>query len=115
MLCTRIFCSLSGLAVALAIGASSVADAQTTALRGARVIDGTGAAPLDNATIVIRDGRIVAVGASAETQIPSGAEVVDYTGKTIIPGSSRRTHMWVSSLASRPHPRTTAVTSFSGS
>jgi hypothetical protein len=86
MLNARIFCSLSGLAVALAIGASSVADAQTTALRGARVIDGTGAAPLDNATIVIRDGRIVAVGASAETQIPSGAEVVDYTGKTIIPG-----------------------------
>ncbi len=86
MLSTRIFCSLSGLAVALVVGAPSAADAQTTALRGARVIDGRGAAPLDNATIVIRDGRIVAIGASAETPVPSGAEVVDYTGKTIIPG-----------------------------
>jgi imidazolonepropionase-like amidohydrolase len=86
MLSTRTFCSLSGLAVALIVGASSVANAQTTALRGARVIDGTGGAPLDNATIVIRDGRIVAIGASAETPVPSGAEVVDYAGKTIIPG-----------------------------
>jgi imidazolonepropionase-like amidohydrolase len=86
MLCTRIFCSLSGLAVALVIGASNAAEAQTTALRGARVIDGRGGAPLDNATIVISDGRIVAIGASAETPVPSGAEVVDYTGKTIIPG-----------------------------
>src|SRR5262245_11011946 len=62
------------------------ADAQTTVLRGARVIDGTGGAPLDNATIVIRDGRIAAVGPSANTSVPDGAEVVDYSGKTIIPG-----------------------------
>ncbi len=86
MLSTRIFCSLSGLAVALVVGASSAADAQTTALRGARVIDGRGAAPLDNATIVIRDGRIVSIGPSAGTPVPSDAEVVNYTGKTIIPG-----------------------------
>ena len=86
MLSARIFCLLSGLAVALVIGASNAAEAQTTALRGARVIDGRGGAPLDNATIVISDGRIVAIGASAETPVPSGAEVVDYTGKTIIPG-----------------------------
>ena len=86
MLSIRIFCSLSGLAVALVVGASSAADAQTTALRGARVIDGRGAAPLDNATIVIRDGRIVSIGPSAGTPVPSDAEVVNYTGKTIIPG-----------------------------
>src|SRR5947208_8574457 len=86
MLSTRIFCSLSGLAVALVVGASSAADAQTTALRGARVIDGRGAAPIDNATIVIRDGRIVSIGPSAGTPVPSDAEVVNYTGKTIIPG-----------------------------
>jgi imidazolonepropionase-like amidohydrolase len=50
------------------------------------VIDGRGGAPIDNATVVIRDGRIVAVGPSAATPVPSDAEVVDYTGKTIIPG-----------------------------
>jgi imidazolonepropionase-like amidohydrolase len=86
MLSTRTFYSLSGLAVACVIGASTAADAQTTALRGARVIDGTGSAAIDNATIVIRDGRIVAIGPSAATPVPSDAEVVDYAGKTIIPG-----------------------------
>jgi imidazolonepropionase-like amidohydrolase len=62
------------------------ADAQTTAIRGARVIDGSGGTPLDNATIVIRDGRIVAIGSSAITLVPDGAQVIDYSGKTIIPG-----------------------------
>ena len=81
-----LLCSLIGVSLALVIGTSTAADAQTTALRGARVIDGRGGAPIDNATIVIRDGRIVAVGPSAGTPVPSGAEVVDYAGKTIIPG-----------------------------
>src|SRR5262249_29256014 len=39
-----------------------------------------------NATIVIRDGRVVAIGPSTGTPVPNGAEVVDYTNKTIIPG-----------------------------
>src|SRR6476619_4146486 len=83
---TNLLCSLIGVSLALVVGVSTTADAQTTALRNARVIDGRGDAPIDNATIVIRDGRIVAVGLSAGTTVPSGAEVVDYTGKTIIPG-----------------------------
>jgi imidazolonepropionase-like amidohydrolase len=65
---------------------ATAADCQTTAIRGARVIDGTGGAPIDDATIVMSDGRIVAIGPAAGTAVPSGAEVVDYTGKTIIPG-----------------------------
>jgi imidazolonepropionase-like amidohydrolase len=77
---------LIGVSLALAIGASTVADAQTTALRGSRVIDGRGGAPIDDATVVIRDGRIIAIGPSAATPVPSDAQVVDYTGKTIIPG-----------------------------
>ena len=81
-----LLCSLVGISLAFVIGTSTAADAQSTALRGARVIDGRGGAPIDNATIVIRDGRIVAVGPSAGTPVPSGAEVVDYAGKTIIPG-----------------------------
>src|SRR5215470_15101905 len=76
----------ASLALLGALICATPADAQTTALRGARVIDGRGGAPLDNATIVIRDGRIAAIGASADTPVPAGAEVVDYSGKTIIPG-----------------------------
>src|SRR5262245_5682986 len=83
---TRVLCSLIAVSLSIVIGASTDSKAQTTALRGARVIDGRGGAPIDNATIVIRDSRIVAIGSSAATPIPSDAEVVDYTGKTIIPG-----------------------------
>jgi imidazolonepropionase-like amidohydrolase len=58
----------------------------TVALTGARVIDGTGSAPIANATIVMANGRITAVGPSASVTIPAGATRVDATGKTILPG-----------------------------
>src|SRR5262245_732871 len=86
MLSTRALYSLIGLVVACVIGVSTAAHAQTTALRGARVIDGTGGAAIDNATIVIRDGHIVSIAPSAGTAVPSDAEVIDYSGKTIMPG-----------------------------
>src|SRR5215470_3573735 len=54
------------------------------ALTGARVIDGTGAAPVEGATIVVSDGRIQAVGKNLS--IPAGATRVDMSGKTITPG-----------------------------
>jgi imidazolonepropionase-like amidohydrolase len=53
---------------------------------GARVIDGTGKAPIDNAVLIVRDGRIEAVGSSDTVKIPEGAERIETTGKTIIPG-----------------------------
>jgi imidazolonepropionase-like amidohydrolase len=61
-----------------------VAQAQiTTAITGARVIDGTGTAALIE-TIIIRDNRIVAVSDRAE--IPAGARIIDATGQTLMPG-----------------------------
>ncbi len=51
---------------------------------GARVIDGTGAAPIENAVLVVNDGRIVAVG--RDVPVPAGARRVDARGKTIVPG-----------------------------
>ena len=59
---------------------------KTVVLRGARLIDGTGNRPLESATIVINDGRITARGPVSVTPIPAGAKVIDYRGKTIIPG-----------------------------
>ena len=57
------------------------------ALTGARVIDGTGAAPIERATIVINaNGRLQAVGPASSVQIPAGATRVDMAGKTIMPG-----------------------------
>src|SRR5712691_1964219 len=54
-------------------------------LRGATLIDGSGAAPVRDATIVLRDGRIEAVTTGAGSW-PADAEVLDVTGKTILPG-----------------------------
>ena len=61
-------------------------DANVVAFVGARIIDGTGAGAIDDAVIVVREGRIEAVGPSGSVDIPSGAERVDLTGRIIIPG-----------------------------
>ena len=55
-------------------------------LTGARLIDGTGRAPLEQATLVIRNGRIEAAGAPAAVTPPAGAARIDLSGKTIVPG-----------------------------
>jgi hypothetical protein len=54
--------------------------------RGARVITMRGDEVLQNADIVIRNNRIEAVGARGSVTIPDGAEVIDVSGKTIVPG-----------------------------
>jgi len=56
------------------------------ALVGARIVDGTLRKPIDEGVVVVRDGRIVAVGPRGTTKIPTGARAIDVRGKTIIPG-----------------------------
>src|SRR5512138_551486 len=56
------------------------------ALTGARLIDGTGRAPIDSATLVIDNGRVSAVGPGSAVAIPEGATRVALDGKTIVPG-----------------------------
>jgi imidazolonepropionase-like amidohydrolase len=58
----------------------------TVAFTGARLIDGSGGAPIERSTLILRDGRVQAAGASDAVQIPAGAVRVDLAGKTIIPG-----------------------------
>ena len=53
---------------------------------GARIINGTGDAPVDDGVLVVRDGRIEAVGARDAVDIPPDAEQIDVTGRTIMPG-----------------------------
>jgi imidazolonepropionase-like amidohydrolase len=55
-------------------------------LKGATLIDGTGRAPIENSVIVIENGRFAAVGQASAVGIPDGAEVIDLSGKTILPG-----------------------------
>jgi imidazolonepropionase-like amidohydrolase len=62
------------------------AAAQVTVLTRATVIDGTGAPPQKDITIVMESGRIRDMGPSAKISIPAGATVLDLTGKFIVPG-----------------------------
>jgi len=57
-------------------------DAPVIALEHVRVIDGTGADPLEDRTIVIENGRIRSIGG----EIPANAKRIDLTGHSVIPG-----------------------------
>jgi imidazolonepropionase-like amidohydrolase len=60
--------------------------APVVALTHVRVIDGTGAPPREDQTLIIRDGKIQAMGSSEQVAQPAGAKVLDRTGYTVIPG-----------------------------
>jgi len=60
--------------------------AMTRVLTGATLIDGTGAAPVPDAAVVIEGDRISAVGPRASLGWPADAEVIDASGRTLIPG-----------------------------
>ncbi len=68
----------------LLLAVAAFADESPKAFTGARIIDGTGSPAIENATILVRNGRIEAVGRSV--RVPEGVSRVDVTGKTIIPG-----------------------------
>ena len=76
-------------------------DAPVVALTHARLIDGTGTPAKDDQTIVITGDKISAVGKSGSVAIPSGAQVVDLSGHTVIPGIiGLHDHMYYSSPVS---------------
>src|SRR5438309_3415932 len=56
------------------------------ALRAARLIDGTGAALINNAVVIVTDNKITAVGDARSVSIPSGAKVIDLGDVTLLPG-----------------------------
>jgi imidazolonepropionase-like amidohydrolase len=68
---------------ALLLAAASTAGAQSIAITGGTVYPVSGP-KIENGTVVLRDGRIVAVG--RDVAIPAGAERVDATGKWVTPG-----------------------------
>ncbi|HZN98011.1 MAG TPA: amidohydrolase family protein [Gemmatimonadales bacterium] len=61
-------------------------DTAAVALTNVLLIDGTGSEPRKDQTILIRNGRIEAVGPAAETRIPAGVLSMDLKGHTLIPG-----------------------------
>jgi len=77
----------------VAVGAVLVlqASAQTLqmpvrAFTGFTLIDGTGAAPVADAVLVVRGQRIAAAGPASRIPVPDGAQRIDLSGRTVIPG-----------------------------
>ena len=73
---------------------TDVPGAPVTVLRG-RLIDGTGAAPVEDGVVVIRGERIACAGTAAVCRIPAGARTIDAGQGTILPGLiDLHAHVW---------------------
>ncbi|WP_082633113.1 amidohydrolase [Lacimicrobium alkaliphilum] len=81
---TLLFCLRWG-ALALGLLSASLATAQTVAFTNATLYPITDKV-IDNGTLVIRDGKIAAIGPASEVTVPKGATIVDAKGKIIMPG-----------------------------
>jgi imidazolonepropionase-like amidohydrolase len=84
---------LTGVLVAACGGASAATTAPpaaplhaSLALINGRLIDGTGAAPVSKAVVLIDGDRIVALGTADSLAVPAGTKTIDLAGATILPG-----------------------------
>ena len=85
-------------------------DPSAHALTGVRVVGFAGSPAVDEATILIRDGRIQAIGASRTVQLPRGTRTTNLAGKFVLPGLISA-HAHVSDVDGlRPRAYTTANT-----
>ena len=67
----------------------------STVFTNVTVIDATGAPPQPKMSVVITGDRIAAIGKAGKLKVPEGAQVVDATGKFLIPGLwDMHTHIW---------------------
>jgi imidazolonepropionase-like amidohydrolase len=77
-----------------------VSTERATVLRG-RLIDGTGAAPVEDGVVVIRGERIACAGPASSCEIPADAETIDAAGGTIMPGLiDLHAHVWDAGMLS---------------
>ncbi len=80
------FACLVGLAACSTSEEALWHDGAGLAVVGATVYDGTGSAPIRDATVVVQEGTIQAIGPSAEIEIPPYVDVVDGSGMYVTPG-----------------------------
>ena len=74
------------IAVTGAIDAPPGTPAPPRALTGATLIDGRGGAPIPNANVILRDGKIDCAGTAAQCPVPEGIDITDVRGMWIAPG-----------------------------
>ena len=61
-------------------------DSAVVALTHVRVVDGTGSAAIEDQTIILSSGKIQSIGPTAQAPVSSGAQVLDLSGYSILPG-----------------------------
>ncbi len=84
---------------------------QTIALVGGKLLTVTHGT-IENGTVILSGGKIIAVGPAASTQVPAGAQVVDAKGKTVYPGLfDAETQLGLYEVAADANARDTAETS----
>jgi len=81
----RVALVLAGMSAGLIVQAQQPSAPPMVLLRDVRLIDGTGTAPREHVSLLLRDGRIAAIG-GAEMAAPKGVLVRELAGKTVIPG-----------------------------
>jgi imidazolonepropionase-like amidohydrolase len=72
--------------VSAALISATVLSAEVKVLKNFTLIDGTGRAPVANSGMIIDDGRIRWIGPAAQLKAPAKAEVIDLSGKFVMPG-----------------------------
>lgn len=100
-------------AIALYAACTCAALAADLAIVGARVYPAPEAAPIDHGTVVVRDGRIAAVGPAATVPLPADIQVIDGTGRFLTAGFFN-SHVHILNLplreaATRPAPELDAA------
>jgi imidazolonepropionase-like amidohydrolase len=86
-LCFLLACAgLAGFASEEASAPRSAASVGVKAYIGANIIDGAGKLAVENAALIVRDGKVEAVGPASKIKPPAGAQTIDLAGKFIIPG-----------------------------
>jgi len=78
--------ALAALLTCLLVGGRLQSQRHLLVLDHVRVVDGTGAPPIEAGRIVIEGGRIATIGAETAVPVPLGAERVDLSGQTVTPG-----------------------------
>ena len=79
-------CRTFALLLSMAFTVTPILRAEVRVLRGFTLIDGTGRAPVRNSAMVVDAGRITWIGPASGLKVPTGAEVVDLSGRYVMPG-----------------------------
>ena len=77
---------MKAILTALALLATTAANAETLAISADRMVDVIAGRTLDRPLVIVTNGRITAVGVQGVLAIPPGASLIDLPGKTILPG-----------------------------